>query len=57
MGYAVINSQTNIVDNVIAWDGVSNWTPPNGCFVVLIGDSMASIGWSYINGQFIPPVE
>lgn len=55
MKYAVINSQTNIVENAIVWDGVAPWTPPAGYYVEPIGDSGAGIGWSYINGQFVPP--
>ena len=57
MEYAVINSETNIVENVILWDGVSPWAPPAGCYAEPIGDSGAGIGWSYINGQFVPPAE
>jgi hypothetical protein len=55
MKYAVISSETNIVENVIVWDGVTPWTPPTGYYVEPIGDSGAWIGWSYINGQFVPP--
>jgi hypothetical protein len=32
--YAVINKETREVTNVIAWDGVSLWTPPAGHYVV-----------------------
>jgi hypothetical protein len=56
MKYAVINSETNIVENVILWDGVTPWTPPSKCYTVLIGNSGAGIGWSYINKQFVAPV-
>lgn len=55
MKYAVINSDTNIVENVIIWDGVAPWTPPAGCYVEPVGDSGAGIGWSYIDGQFVAP--
>jgi hypothetical protein len=55
MKYAVISSATNIVENVIVWDGVTPWTPPAGCYTVAIGDSGAGIGWSYINGAFVAP--
>ena len=57
MKYAVINSDTNIVENVIIWDGVTPWTPPVGYYVKPIGDSGAGIGWSYIDGQFVPPID
>lgn len=33
MRWAVIDSN-NIVVNVVIWDGVSDWTPPEGCRVV-----------------------
>jgi hypothetical protein len=55
MKYAVISEETNIVDNVIIWDGVTPWTPPVEYYTESIGDSGAGIGWSYIDGQFVPP--
>ena len=57
MKYAVINSQTNVVENTIVWDGIAPWTPPDGYYVQeLIGDSGAGIGWSFVDNQFVPPV-
>lgn len=50
--YAVINSETNIINNVILWDGESNWTPPAGTFAVPL-TSEAGIGWKYENKKFI----
>jgi hypothetical protein len=55
MKYAVINSETKIVENVILWDGVTPWTPPDGYYAEPIGDSGAGIDWSHIDGQFFPP--
>jgi hypothetical protein len=55
MNYAVINSQTNVVENTIVWDGVAPWTPPDGCYVELIGDSGAGIGWTFANNEWITP--
>lgn len=55
MNYAVINSETNIVENVIVWDGQTPWTPPVGYYVEPVGDSGAGIGWSYVDGQFVAP--
>jgi hypothetical protein len=53
--YALINSE-NLVINTTLWDGVSAWTPPAGQQIVeLTGD--AGIGWSYIEGEFLPPPE
>lgn len=56
MNYAVINSETNIVENVTLWDGVVSWTPPEGCYVQLLDNALAGIGWSFVNNQFVPPV-
>lgn len=50
--YAVINSESSLVENVILWDGESNWTPPIGTFVVTLAGG-AGIGWKYENNQFI----
>lgn len=53
--YALINTE-NIVVNVTRWDGISPWQPPAGQQAVEL-TSEAGIGWSYIDGQFIPPPE
>jgi hypothetical protein len=46
--WAIINSNTNIVDNVILWDGESVWEPPLGFYVVKIEQqSVVHIGFSY----------
>jgi hypothetical protein len=55
MNYAVINSQTNVVENSIVWDGVSPWTPPENCYVQPVTNPHAGIGWTFVNGQFVPP--
>lgn len=49
--YAVVKN--GIVENVILWDGESEWSPDNG--VAIIADSGVGIGWSYANGVFTPP--
>lgn len=51
--YAVINQQSNIVDNVILWDGVSDWRPPVGFYVQSLEGTEAGIGWTYTSGKFI----
>jgi hypothetical protein len=52
----LINNETNIVDNIIRWDGVSNWTAPDGYTVIKIEEtSEVGIGFSYINGVFEKP--
>lgn len=55
--YAVINS-ANTVINVVVWDGLPPWAPPQNCIAVVIPKgSSAGIGWSYIDGEFIAPPE
>ena len=55
--YAIIDSATLVI-NVVVWDGLPGWTPPDDCSAVGIPkDSSAGIGWTYINGRFIAPPE
>jgi hypothetical protein len=53
--YAVINTVTGIVENMILWDGTeeSGWYPPEGC--IAVQTDVAGIGWTYVDGVFIPP--
>lgn len=53
MRYAVINN--NIVENVIIWDGVSEYV--TDAQLVLIEDQTVDIGYSYIDNEFIKPEE
>jgi len=55
MNWAVIDSNTNIVVNVVLWDGVSTWSPPEGC--IAIQSDVAGIGWIYNpdDGSLTPP--
>lgn len=58
--YAWVNKTTNRIDNVIHWDGESPYTPPEEYDLVELPDiqgewSTATIGWSYVNGQFVEP--
>jgi hypothetical protein len=53
MRYAVVNSETNIVENVIELDDGSDWPTPDGCYLVLA--PTASPGDSYVNGEFVSP--
>jgi len=58
MKYAVISSETNIVENVIIWDGVSPWTPPAGTSLVNVTDVPCDIGWvQQPDGTFAPAPE
>jgi hypothetical protein len=49
--YAVISSETNIVENVILWDGESEWQPPAGTYVEPLNGE-AGISWKFENGEF-----
>lgn len=55
MNYAVIDSITYIVVNIVVWDGVSEWSPPSGTFAIQSDE--AGIGWTYNpgDGTFTPP--
>jgi hypothetical protein len=38
----------SVVENVILWDGVAEWAPPDGATVVaLLFDESCDIGWTY----------
>jgi hypothetical protein len=55
--YAVIDS-ANVVINVIIWNGMPPWTPPEGCTAAQIPEgSFAGIDWIYVDGEFIAPPE
>lgn len=49
--YAVIDGDGNIV-NVIVWDGVTEWEPPEGTQAVRCGENRCSIGGRYEDGVF-----
>ena len=54
MNYAIIDNPTNLVVNVIVWDGKPPWRPPSGCIAVPLINN-AGIGWSYLDEQFVEP--
>ena len=46
--YAVIDNTSNLVTNVISWDGSSGWKNPNNTIVVeLIGNEDCAINYTY----------
>jgi hypothetical protein len=59
--WAVIDSATHTVQNTCAWDGISEWHPPRGCFVVDLSNQIVqpSVGWRWLatTKTFAPPVE
>ena len=50
--YALIDAQGN-VDNIVIWDGLPDWTPPQG--YTTVQSDTAGIGWTYSSGAFSPP--
>lgn len=51
MRYAVVKN--NVVENMIAWDGVVPYTPPQG--TILIQSDMAGPGWIWDGNNFSKP--
>lgn len=52
--YAVINSETGIIENMVVWDGEPGWSPPAG-YTAINSIGNATIGWSYSGGVFYAP--
>lgn len=53
--YAII--QDNKVINTCAWDGITEWQPPEDTEAVVIPDGVvAGTGYDYVDGQFIAPL-
>lgn len=46
--------QNNVVVNLVEWDGVSPWTPPDGS-TVAPAPVQISIGWQWNNGTPVGP--
>lgn len=53
MRYALIKTETGLVENVIELDETGSWVPPDG-YLVIRSDS-ANIGDTYTDGAFITP--
>jgi len=53
--YAMVDTITNYVGNIIEWDGTSLYEPPENC--ILLPADNAGVGDTYdpITGQFIKP--
>lgn len=43
--WAMVNRETNIVENICNWDGTDRWSPPQGFY--MIQTDIASIGDLY----------
>ena len=56
--YALIETATTLVANILVWDGKPPWAPSDGCIAVAIPEgSNAGISWTYVDGEFIGPPE
>jgi hypothetical protein len=59
--FAWINTDNNLVENVIVYDGETPLILPDNVILVEMPDghmgswSALGIGWSYIDGQFVEP--
>lgn len=50
--YAIVCN--NIVQNVILWDGKTDYNPPEDCSLIECSDEVG-IGFTYKDGEFHPP--
>lgn len=50
--YAIIRNNT--VENIVLWDGVSKWDPPEGALLVKASE-LVDLGWTYNEGNFSKP--
>lgn len=54
--YAMVEDTSQIVVNVIEWDGnTETWRPPAGYTMVEDANAEASPGYSWDGSQFMPP--
>ena len=58
MRYAIVDSATKVVQNVIVWDGVTPFTPPTETTLVNVDGIPCGSGWiEQPDGSFIPAPE
>jgi hypothetical protein len=58
MKYAIIDDATKVVLNIIIWDGVTPYTPPQGTSLVNVDGVPCDIGWiQQPDGTFTPSPE
>lgn len=50
--YFVIDKDTNIITNVIVWDGISNWRPEEHQYIELTVPYVG-IGFKKVDGQWV----
>lgn len=54
--YAVVNSEGLII-NIVVWDGITDWAPPESTQAIRCGDNICGIGGNYQDGVFTLPPE
>lgn len=53
--YALVNSTTGLIENVTVWDGVSEWSPPEGLTAEKMPEEeVVTIGSYFKDGSFFP---
>lgn len=52
INYAMV--QNGVIVNIIDWDGITPYTPPEGCELHKL-ESFADIGWSWVDGVPVDP--
>ena len=55
--YAVVNKETNEVVNVIEWDGVSKWSPPEDHYTMLTQGCAIGDFWDDKRDDFVRPLK
>ena len=52
--WALIDTETNIVKNIVVWDGEQEWFPSEICLLIECTNNLdAEIGGTYINDNFV----
>lgn len=51
--YAIINRDTNVVENIVMWDGRSNWAPPENCIAERVDDAYVGTGMRKTEEGFV----
>jgi len=54
--YALIDTKTNVVENIIEWDGGPQWSAPTGFQTLNVDNMHVDIGYTYANNTFTAPV-
>ncbi len=56
MRYFLIRQNDGLIIGSIIWDGISPWTPPNGCFVLPESNNPnATTGWRKLENSWEAP--